>query len=69
MCRTSVTGIHRQNSSRGAGYKKERIVIDDAIGQPYVTVLADEQQLTTTSLLAHAVGWFSEKGITCRRVL
>jgi hypothetical protein len=35
----------------------------------YVEGLADEQKATTVGFLAHAVGWFSEQGITCRRVL
>jgi transposase InsO family protein len=32
-------------------------------------VLPDEQKTTTVGFLTRAVGWFSEKGITCRRVL
>lgn len=35
----------------------------------YVEVLPDEQKATTVGFLARAVGWFSEQGITCRRVL
>jgi transposase InsO family protein len=34
-----------------------------------VEVLSDEQKATTVGFLARAVGWFSEQGITCRRVL
>ncbi len=36
-----------------------------------VEVLADEQKATTVGLefLTRAVGWFSEQGITCRRIL
>jgi transposase InsO family protein len=36
---------------------------------PYVEVLADEQRSTTVGSLARALGWFSEQGITCRRIL
>ena len=35
----------------------------------YVEVLADEQKATTVGFLARALGWFSEQGISCRRVL
>ncbi|WP_235300158.1 DDE-type integrase/transposase/recombinase [Synechococcus sp. GFB01] len=45
------------------------VAVDDATCLAYVEVLADEQKATTTGFLARAVGWFSEQGITCRRVL
>jgi transposase InsO family protein len=32
-------------------------------------VLADKQKPTTVGFLARGVGWVSEQGITCRRVL
>lgn len=35
----------------------------------HVEVLADEQKATTIRFLARVVGWFSEQGITCRRIL
>jgi len=35
----------------------------------YVEVLPDEQQSTTVGFLVRAVGWFSEQGMTCRRIL
>jgi transposase InsO family protein len=35
----------------------------------HVEVLTDEQKATTVGFLASAIGWFSEQGITCRRVL
>jgi transposase InsO family protein len=64
-----ITGDRRQGSSRGAGYEKVHVAIDDATRLAYVEVLADEQRATTVGFLARAVGWFSEQGITCRRVL
>jgi hypothetical protein len=64
-----ITGDRRQGSSRGAGYEKVHVAIDDATRLAYVEVLADEQKATTVGFLARAVGWFSEQGITCRRVL
>jgi len=64
-----ITGDRRQGSSRGAGYEKVHVAIDDATRLAYVEVLADEQKATTVGFLARAVGWFSEQGITCRRIL
>ena len=64
-----ITGDRRQGSSRGAGYEKVHVAIDDATRLAYVEVLADEQRATTVGFLARAVGWFSEQGITCRRIL
>lgn len=64
-----ITGDRRQGSSRGAGYEKVHVAIDDATRLAYVEVLADEQKATTIGFLARAVGWFSEQGITCRRIL
>jgi len=64
-----ITGDRRQGSSRGAGYEKVHVAIDDATRLGYVEVLADEQRATTVGFLTRAVGWFSEQGITCRRIL
>lgn len=64
-----ITGDRRQGCSRGAGYEKVHVAIDDATRLAYVEVLPDEQKATTVGFLARAVGWFSAQGITCRRVL
>ena len=64
-----ITGDRRQGTSRGAGYEKVHVAIDDATRLAYVEVLPDEQKATTVGFLARAVGWFSQQGITCRRVL
>jgi transposase InsO family protein len=64
-----ITGDRRQGSSRGAGYEKVHVAIDDSTRLANVEVLADEQKATTIGFLARAVGWFSEQGITCRRIL
>ena len=45
------------------------VAIDDVTRLAYVEVLADEQKATAIGFLARAVGWFSEQGITRRRVL
>jgi transposase InsO family protein len=64
-----ITGDRRQGCSRGAGYEKVHVAIDDATRLAYVEVLADEQRATTVGFLARAVGWFSAQGISCRRIL
>jgi transposase InsO family protein len=64
-----ITGDRRQGCSRGAGYEKVHVAIDDATRLAYVEVLPDEQKATTVGFLCRAVGWFSDQGITCRRVL
>ena len=64
-----ITGNRRQGTSRSAGYEKVHDAIDDATLLAYVEVLPDEQKATTVGFLARAVGWFSEQGITSRRVL
>jgi hypothetical protein len=63
-----ITGDRRQGSSRGAGYEKVHVAVDDATRLAYVEVLADEQKATIVGFLTHAVGWFYQQGITCRRM-
>jgi transposase len=64
-----ITGDRRQGCSRGVGYEKVHVAVDDATQLVYVEVLPDEQKATTVGFLARAVGWFNEQGITCRRIL
>jgi hypothetical protein len=64
-----ITGDRRQGCSPGAGYEKVHVAVDDATRLAYVEVLPDEQQSTTVGFLVRAVGWFSEQGMTCRRIL
>jgi hypothetical protein len=64
-----ITGGRRHGCTRGVGYEKVHVAIDDATRLAYVEVLADEQKATNLGFLARAVGWFSEQGITCRRDL
>jgi hypothetical protein len=42
-----ITGDRRLGSSRGAGYEKAHVAIDDATRLAYVEVLPDEKQATT----------------------
>ena len=64
-----ITGDRRQGCSRGAGYEKVHVAVDDATRLAYVEVLPDEQKATTVGFLTRAVGWFNAQGINCRRVL
>ena len=64
-----ITGDRRQDSSRGAGYGKAHVAIDDATRLAYVEVLPDEKQATTVGFLLRAVAWFDGQGISGRRVL
>jgi len=50
-----ITGDRRLGSSRGAGYEKAHVVIDDATRLAYVEVLPDERQATSVGLLLRAV--------------
>jgi len=64
-----ITGDRRLGSSRGAGYEKAHVAIDDATRLAYVEVLPDEKQATTVGFLLRAVAWFDSQGIRCKRVL
>ncbi len=64
-----ITGDRRLGCSPGAGYEKAHVAVDDATRLAYVEVLPDEKKATTVGFLARAVGWFSEQGITCQRIL
>ena len=64
-----ITGDRRLGSSRGAGYEKAHVVIDDATRLADAEVLPDEKQATTVGFLLRAVAWFDTQGITCKRVL
>ena len=64
-----ITGDRRLGCSRGAGYEKAHVAIDDATRLAYVEVLPDEKQATTVGFLLRAVAWFDGQGISCKRVL
>ena len=64
-----ITCDRRLGSSRGAGYEKAHVAIDDATRLAYVEVLPDEKQATTVGFLLRAVAWFDGQGISCKRVL
>ena len=53
-----ISEDRRQGSSRGAGYEKAHMAIDEATLLAYVKVLPDEKQATTVGFLLRAVAWF-----------
>ncbi len=61
-----ITGDHRQGCSRGAGYEKVNVAVDDATRLAYVEVQSAEPKATTIGSLTLALGWFSQHGIACR---
>ncbi len=64
-----ITRERRQGSSRGAGYEKAHVAIDDATRLAYVEVQPDKKQATTVGFLLRGVAWFDGQGISGRRVL
>jgi len=63
-----INGDRRLGSSRGAGYEKAHVAIDDSTQLAYVEVLPDEKQSSTMGSLLRAVDWFDGQGISCKRV-
>ena len=53
-----IPGDRLLGCSRGAGYEKAHVAIDDATRLAYVEVLPDEKQATTVGFLLRAVAWF-----------
>ena len=60
-----ITGGRRQVTSRGEGYEKAHVAIDDATRLAYVEVLPNEKQAVTVGFLLRAVAWFDGQGISC----
>ena len=63
-----VTG-NRKQDSQGAGWEYVHICIDDYSRVAYAEVLADEGKESAVAFLKRAVRWFSQFGITIKRVL
>ena len=61
-----ITGDRRVGSSRGAGYEKAHVAIDDATRLAYVEVLPDEKQATTVGFVLRAVAWFDDQASAAR---
>ena len=63
-----VTGDRKQDS-QGAGWEFVHVCIDDYSRMAYAEVLPDERKESATAFLQRAVKWFSQLGITIKRVL
>ncbi len=63
-----VTGDRKQDS-QGAGWEYVHICIDDYSRVAYAEVLRDERKESACAFLQRAVQWFSQFGITIKRVL
>jgi transposase InsO family protein len=59
---------HRQGS-RGYGWERCHVCVDDATRLAYVEVLADERGETSSAFLRRAVAWFAERGVKVERVM
>lgn len=64
-----ITGHHRRKRSRHLGYDYIHVAIDDHSRLAYVEVLGDEKGDTCARFLARATQWFSQLGVTVRRVM
>ena len=51
-----ITGDRRLGCSRGAGYEKARVAVDNATWLAYLQLLPDEKNPNTVDFLARAVG-------------
>lgn len=63
-----VTGDRSQDSI-GAGWEYVHVCVDDYSRVAYAEVLTDERKETAVAFLRRAVRWFSQFGITVKRVL
>ena len=63
-----VTGDSSQDSI-GAGWEYVHVCIDDYSRVAYAEVLADERKESAAAFVQRAVRWFSQFGITVKRIL
>ena len=63
-----MTGDRKQDSA-GAGWEFVHVCIDDYSRVAYAEVLPDERKESAVAFLRRAAKWFSQFGITIKRVL
>jgi transposase InsO family protein len=63
-----VTG-DRRDRTRGAGWERVHVCVDDCSRLAYAEVLPDERGVTAAAFLRRAVSWFRRRGLHVRRVL
>jgi transposase InsO family protein len=61
--------VGRRHASRGFGWERCHVAIDDATRLAYVEVLPDETGPTAAGFLRRAVAWFAERGVQVERVM
>jgi len=61
--------IGNRNGSRGYGWERCHVCVDDATRLAYVEVLPDERGETSSAFLRRAMAWFAEHGVKVERVM
>jgi transposase InsO family protein len=61
--------IGNRQASRGYGWERCHVCVDDATRMAYVEVLPDERGETAVGFLRRAVAWFAERGVRVERVM
>jgi len=61
--------IGNRQASRGYGWERCHVCVDDATRLAYVEVLPDERGETAAAFLRRAVAWFAERGVEVERVM
>jgi transposase InsO family protein len=61
--------IGHRAASRGYGWERCHVCVDDATRLAYVEVLPDERGETAAAFLRRAVAWFAERGVKVERVM
>ncbi len=61
--------IGNRNSSRGYGWERCHVCVDEATRLAYVEVLPDERGESAAAFLRRAVAWFAERGVKVERVM
>ena len=61
--------VGKRNASRGYGWERCHVCVDDATRLAYVEVLPNERGETSSAFLRRAVAWFAERGVKVERVM
>jgi transposase InsO family protein len=61
--------IGDRHASRGYGWERCHVAIDDATRLAFVEVLPDERGETAAGFLRRALAWFAERGVRVERVM
>jgi transposase InsO family protein len=61
--------IGNRHSSRGYGWERCHVCVDDATRLAYVEILPNERGETAVDFLRRAIAWFAERGVVVERVM